>query len=159
MKYYLILILIFLTLPIYASGIVIDFDSTVFVQFFIFIVFGFLIQTIIVKPVVEILDKRENATIGTKEEVLLIHQKIIKMEEEYNEKILNAKKESQKNLEAKLVEVQAKTQKMFEESKTKTEKNFSEFKEKLQKEQKALQSNVAKESKDIAQMIVKKIMG
>jgi len=117
MKYYLFLFFTFLTLPIYAGGIVIDFDSTIFVQLFIFIVFGILIQTIIVKPVVEILDKRENATIGTKEEVVLIQQKIIKMEEEYNEKILNAKKECQKNLEAKLVEIQTKTQKSFEESK------------------------------------------
>ena len=153
--------LMFFLLPniILANGIVIDFDKTIFIQFAIFITFGLIIQKLIVNPVVDILDKREAATTGAKDDSKGMLERIETISSDYENKLKSAKKEALIEQDNYIKSVNSKLSDKFSSEKAKIDAQIKEFAEKLEKEKKELKKDLEKESKQIADLIIKKVMG
>lgn len=142
-----------------ANGIVIDFDKTLFIQFAVFVIFGIIIQKLIVNPVVDILDKRENATLGAKDDSKEMYEEAEKIMAEYETKIRDAQKEAAKEQEEYISQINKKLYAEFDSEREKISKKISEFNEKLENEKKEIKKELERESRIIAELIVKKIVG
>jgi len=159
MNLYYKLVIFLLPNIIFAEGIVIDFDKTIFVQLFIFIIFGFIIQKLIVNPVVNILDEREAATTGSKDESKDMLEKIDIISADYEEKLKSAKKEALLAQEDSVKQVSIKLSENLSNEKNILDKKIDKFVTKLEDEKLVLKKSLEKESKEIADLIVKKVMG
>jgi F-type H+-transporting ATPase subunit b len=159
MKFYYKLIIFLLPGILLANGIVIDFDKTIFIQLFIFIAFGIIIQKLIVNPVVDILDKREDATVGSKDDSKDMIERIESISAEYESKLMLAKKEALIEQDNFIKDVSSKISGKFLLEKNKVDKQIDEFVVKLEKEKLDLKKDLELESKEIAELIIKKVMG
>ncbi len=159
MNFYYKLMVFLLPNIILANGIVIDFDKTIFIQFIIFIIFGIIIQKLIVNPVVDILDKREAATTGAKDDSKDMLEKINIISSDYENKLKLAKKEALIEQDNYIKTINSKLTDEFSLEKAKVELKIKEFAKKLEDEKKDLKKDLEKESKQIADLIVKKVMG
>jgi len=159
MNLYYKLVIFLLPNIIFAEGIVIDFDKTMFIQLFIFLVFGFIVQKIIVNPVVNILDERENATTGSKDQSKEMVEKFESISVEYDNKLKEAKKEVFLEKEKSLKEISSSLSEKLSNEKSIFDKKIEDFISRLEKEKLELKKDLNKESSDIANLIVKKVMG
>lgn len=159
MNFYYKLMVFLVPNIILANGIVIDFDKTIFIQFAIFIILGIIIQKLIVNPVVDILDKREAATTGAKDDSKDMLEEIDHLSSDYKNKLKSAKKEALIEQENHIKTINSKLADEFSLEKTKVELKIKEFDKKLENEKKDLKKDLEKESKQIADLIIKKVMG
>jgi len=159
MNIYYKLILFLLPNMIFAEGIVIDFDKTIFIQLFIFLAFGVIIQKLIVNPVIDIIDKREEATVGSKDDSKDMLERIEEISSDYENKLKSAKKEAFLVKEAATKELSASLFEKLSSEKNIFDEKIDEFATKLEKEKVQLKKDLDKESKVIADLIVKKVMG
>jgi len=159
MNLYYKLVIFLLPNIIFAEGIVIDFDKTTFIQLFIFLIFGFIVQKMIVNPVVNILDERENSTTGSKDQSKDMIEKVESISVEYEDKLKEAKKEVFLEKESSLKEISTSLSEKLSDEKKVFDKKIEDFISKLEKEKIELKKDLNKESKEIANLIVKKVMG
>ncbi len=155
--YFLVLIFL-LSTPIYAS-VVIDFDSTVLVQLVIFIVFGLIMQKLIINPVVNIIDRREEATEGSREQVKEMEDKILQLSNEYDTKIIGARKEIVAENDTIIDSIQRENNRLLKEENNKIKNILDELNNDLMGEKKELEKELNLEIDSLATLIVKKVMG
>jgi len=159
MNFYYKLITFLLPTAVFANGIVIDFDKTIFIQLAIFIIFGVIIQKLIVNPVVDILDKREDATVGAKDDSKDMIERIETISSDYENKLKIAKKDALIEQDNYIKELNSNLSSKFLEEKNKVDVKIKEFAQKLEADKLKLKKDLENESKEIAGLIVKKVMG
>ncbi len=90
---FLCLILIVSSQPSIAAGEenILSIDKTVVIQLIIFLVAIYILNKLIFKPFLEVVDKREKLTTGTIEEAIKLEQRANKIIEEYKRKLEEAR--------------------------------------------------------------------
>jgi len=90
---FLCLILIVSSQPSIAAGEenILSIDKTVVIQLIIFLVAIYILNKLIFKPFLEVVDKREKLTTGTIEEAIKLEQRANKIIEEYKHKLEEAR--------------------------------------------------------------------
>ena len=157
-KIYLLITIFLLSTPAYAS-VVIDFDKTVFIQFAIFIIFGLIIQRLIVNPVVDIIDRREEATTGSDKEVKLISEKIEVLTKDYDEKLLDARKKISTENNNIIEKSMKENDQLIKNENEKVKIQLKKVNQELESEKLALKKELDSEIDNLATLIVEKVMG
>ena len=74
-----------------ASEDILKVDKTLFIQLIIFIVAIFILNSLLFKPLIQLVDRREKLTTGTIAEAKRIKEDLEKLKEEYNSRLNEAR--------------------------------------------------------------------
>lgn len=77
-----------------ASEDILKVDETLFVQLIIFIVAIFILNSLLFKPLIQLVDRREKLTTGTIAEAKRIREELEKITEEYNSRLNEARSQA-----------------------------------------------------------------
>lgn len=156
-KLYITIYILMISSPVYA-GVNIDIDNTIFIQFAIFIVFGFIAQKLIINPIVNIIDKREeltNESLGDSKEM---GDEVSDLEEEYYSEIKKIRKEVSENYREKIEVKQKENRALIENKRDEVNKNLDIFVKDISKEEKQSRKNLEEELDSMSDIIVKKVL-
>jgi F-type H+-transporting ATPase subunit b len=141
-----------------SSGSVIDLDGTIFVQVVLFLVAFLLLHSLVIKPVMSVLDAREQAIDGSKVEAQKLQSeadaKRQTLEEELR-KIWEAANQERERLRA---EGQQQARQLTERARTDTERALADAKTKLEAEGARLRAEVRGIIPVLARQISSKIL-
>ena len=138
-------------------------DKTVFIQIIIFIAAIFILNTLVFKPFIKLIDRREKLTRGAIDEARELEEKVKEIIEEYDAKLVEARAQAQEERSKILREAETASEGIIskarqeavgiiEEAKTKLEADTGRIKEKLKGDVELL-------AKDIASKILGKEAG
>lgn len=143
---------------ILSGGSVIDLDGTIFVQVLLFFIAFFLLHTLVIKPVMSVLDAREQAIDGAKVDALKLQrdaeEKRLTLEEELR-KIWEAANQERERLRA---EGQLQARHLTERARKETDAALSDAKMKLEAEATKLRAEVRGIIPVLARQISSKIL-
>lgn len=148
-----------LTTPLYAGGVVIDIDATLLVQLVIFILFALIMQKLIIHPVMDILDKRACATDGAVQKGKELFASAAEKKVLYDQQINVAKRNAQQKQDEMLQGVVAENHKMLEQSLIDEKAHWDQFQGELQKKQRELAGAILKNTNDLSKLGISKIVG
>jgi F-type H+-transporting ATPase subunit b len=95
-----------MTIPISvvaSSGSIVDFDATLLVQAFIFLLMFFLLRSLLFRPVIRLIEKRRKITEGSKNEAEALEQEAASLNEDVEGQLLEVRSSVSKERE-KMVE-------------------------------------------------------
>ncbi len=129
-------------------------NKTVFIQIIIFIVAIFVLNTLVFKPFIQLIDRRHKLTRGAIEEAEELERKVKAIIEEYDAKLSEARAAAQEERNKILREAETvsgqiitkareETGGLLEEAKTKLEAEAKEMKEKLKGDVELLAKDIA----------------
>jgi F-type H+-transporting ATPase subunit b len=138
----------------------IDFNYTLLIQFFNFLILLFLLNILLFKPVLKAIDKRAK-TLGTLfDGVEGIKKEAVSLELAYDEGSRERKKPVLEGKEAVLVEAQKASVHLIEEARTELAEELVKIKSEVERESKsisnALKGDVEKLSTEVAKKILKR---
>jgi F-type H+-transporting ATPase subunit b len=143
---------------ILSGGSVIDLDGTIFVQVLLFFIAFFLLHTLVIKPVMSVLDAREQAIDGAKVDAQKLQSdaeaKRLTLEEELR-KIWESANQEREGLRA---QGQQQARQLTERARKETEAALSDAKTKLDAEATKLRSEVRGIIPVLARQISSKIL-
>lgn len=137
-----------------AGGDLISIDRTIVVQFLIFIVALYILNSFILKPLLELADRREKLTKGTIQEARDLTEKAEQAIANYNDKIEMARaealekrteirKEAQTAAETTVSEARAESQESLKQYKNDLNLHIDQLKEKMKPEVDVLAKDIA----------------
>ena len=137
----------------------VDIDYTVFIQLVNFLLLIWILNQVLYKPLLRIMDRRKQILDKAQEEVKSVQDTIDRRMAEYEEKIRSAKMEamSQKGDLAKEGSAAAKV--ITDKAKGEISALIGEFQQKLQKELASARELLQKQSQRISTEIAEKVLG
>ncbi len=137
----------------------INLDYTLLVQAAVFIVFVFLINQFLFRPIVDLLERRKEATTGAQEKALALQEKAEKEAALLEEKLAQARHEAaleRDRLRKKALEEQ---KSVIERARRAIDKDIPALREKVLGEAKEVEEVLKKELEPFAKQIAEKILG
>jgi len=137
----------------------INVDYTFLIQAGIFILFVFLVNHLLFRPVVKVLERRREATTGAQEKALSLQKKAENEETVLEEKLLKARQEAaiERDKLRKKILVAQKT--VIDQAKRTMEKDIPALREKATAEARKVEVFLKGEVDALAEKIVKKTLG
>ncbi|HRR40663.1 MAG TPA: ATP synthase F0 subunit B [Syntrophales bacterium] len=134
-------------------------DYTLFIQIVNFLALIAILHVLLYKPILRIMQERENRLKASEEEVKSLYQTIERKTAEYEEKIRLAKMEAmnQRNEIQKQGALEA--QRIIEAAREEISRMTEEFKEKLAKEMEEARKILAAQSRNISFEIAERVLG
>jgi len=134
-------------------------DYTLFIQMVNFLALIAILHVLLYKPILRIMQERENRLKASEEEVKSLYQTIERKTAEYEEKIRLAKMEAmnQRNEIQKQGALEA--QRIIEAAREEISGMTEEFKEKLAKEMEEARKILAAQSRNISFEIAERVLG
>ncbi|MBN2568482.1 MAG: ATP synthase F0 subunit B [Deltaproteobacteria bacterium] len=137
----------------------VELNSTLVIQMINFFILIFLLNFLLYKPILHIIQKRNNMLDKSREETLSLHEAVDKKISEYDEKLSRARVEAMHHRDQIRAEgVEAATE-IIEQAKSEISTMVEEFKIKLEKEREEASIILRERTKDIAVEISEKILG
>jgi len=137
-----------------------EFNATLIVAMFSFVVFMFIMNAIFYRPILNIIRKRENYVNGNYETAKTLESKAEEYNTEYQKKLNNAKEQEREALSAKIDNAQKKSFKTTQEANEKAKIEITSNKELIEKNKNELIDNINSNIiNNLASDIVRKIAG
>jgi F-type H+-transporting ATPase subunit b len=140
------------------SNIINPDGSLVFVLI-LFLVFVFVMNRLLFRPVSRILDERQTLTAGAANEARAAARRYESKLDEYEATIRQARAESYKNLEAQRAVALAERQQVVEAAKQATAEEISRAKAEIERQAEQARATLEAESRQIAENISRTILG
>ncbi len=137
----------------------IDVNYTILIQVGIFILFVFLINHLLFRPVVKVLEKRREATTGAQEKAIGLQEKAEKEEAMLEEKLLKARQAAALERDKLKKKVLAEQKSVIDRMKQTMEKDIPALKEKAITEAGKVEAVLKDEVDTLAGKIVVKTLG
>lgn len=134
-------------------------DYTLFIQIINFLLIIFVLNLLLYKPLLKIIDKRDGQIEGAKAKVRSLDQQIEQMMAEYEEKLRKARQEAMRQKEAIQQSGAEEARRIVGAVSTEIAKAAAEFKLKVEKEKQEALSALKGQSEQIAVEISEKILG
>jgi F-type H+-transporting ATPase subunit b len=138
----------------------IDFNYTLLIQFFNFLVLLFLLNILLFKPVLKAINKREKTLVTLFDGVDGIKKEAVRLELAYDEGSRERKKPVLEGKDAALMEAQKASMHLIEEARTELAEELLKIKSEVERESKnisdALKGAVEKLSAEVAEKILKR---
>lgn len=133
-------------------------DYTIMIQAVNFLLLIFILNLLLYKPILSILEKRQKALNDSQEEINKLNDTIEKKMAEYEEKVRQAKVAAMEQKTLTLTEASDKAKSIIDAVRAEVPKLFEQFNEKLNKEvddaRKILAGQSQKTSRDIAEKVL-----
>ena len=143
-----------------ASEDILKVDETLFVQLIIFIVAIFILNSLLFKPLIQLVDRREKLTTGTIAEAKRIREELEKIREEYNSRQNEAR--SQAILERSEIRRQAQlsSEEIIKRAREENQAFLDESIKRLESETREIEEKIKPTieilAKDVASIVLKK---
>jgi len=137
----------------------VEVNSTLVIQMINFFLLIFLLNILLYKPILKIIEKRRNMMEKSDEETKSLHEAVEKKVVEYEEKLHLARMEAMNQRDQIKGEGAEKGRQIIEEAKEEISKMVEGFKEKLERERGEARSILQDRTKEIAVEISEKILG
>ncbi|HDQ03356.1 MAG TPA: hypothetical protein ENN23_02105 [Deltaproteobacteria bacterium] len=134
-------------------------DLTLFVQMITFLVLVFVLNVLLYKPILGIIDGRKKQLEELENEIQLFNDSVSKKAAEYEEKLKEAKKSASELKNEIISEGAEQAKKIVDEVRAEIPKMTQEFQQKIEKEIKAAQQVLDNQSKALSQEIAQKVLG
>jgi len=137
----------------------VDINYTVFIQIVNFLVLIFILNSLLFKPILKIMEERKGRLQSSEDEIKALHQTIEQKTAEYEEKIRLAKMEAMNQRNEIQKEGTEEARKIIEQAKEEIAKMTDEFKDKLDEEMSGARKILSGRSKAISLEIAEKVLG
>jgi F-type H+-transporting ATPase subunit b len=137
----------------------VDINYTVFIQIVNFLVLIFILNSLLFKPILKIMEERKGGLQSSEDEIKALHQTIEQKTAEYEEKIRLAKMEAMNQRNEIQKEGTEEARKIIEQAKEEIAKMTDEFKDKLDEEMSGARKILSGRSKAISLEIAEKVLG
>ena len=137
----------------------VELNSTLVIQMINFFLLIFLLNVFLYKPILKIIQKRNNLMNKSREETLSLHEAVDKKVAEYEEKLHQARMEAMNQRDQIKAEGVNAAAAIVEEAKNEVSTMVEGFRAKLEKEREEARTILRDRTKDIALEISEKILG
>ena len=134
-------------------------DKTIVIQFLIFLVALYLLNSLFFKPLLQLADKRDELTKGTVSEAKDLTQKAEDVINEYNQKIEQARDEAFEKRGEIRKEAQTAAESMVSEVRSHSQTSLDNYKNELDSHISKIKENVKPEIDMLAKDIAAKVLG
>ena len=134
-------------------------DKTIVIQFFIFLIALYLLNSLFFKPMLDLADKREELTKGTVGEARDLTEKAEEVINEYNAKIELARDEAFEKRAEIRKEGQVESEKLVSEARNHSQNSLESYQNDLESHISKIKENVKPEIDSLAKEIASKILG
>jgi F-type H+-transporting ATPase subunit b len=141
------------------AGSIVAIDWTLGVQAVNFLVFMFLINKFLFKPLLELMEERERELGGIYSEVEALKEKASSLLREVDEIISKAKEEAKGKIDLAVKEAREEREKLIAKAQEEAAKRVERAKEEIWKSFEEEKEKLEREAEKLAQEIVKKILG
>ena len=122
----------------------IEFNATILVAMFSFVVFMFIMNAIFYRPILEIIRKREEYISGNYDEAKQLSDKAQHLTDEYNQKLDTAREKFKKQAEEKNEKIQNKEQAKILKAKEASKAEIQSKKDVLEKDKQDIRNEIDK---------------
>ena len=136
----------------------IDFNYTLLIQFFNFLVLLFLLNILLFKPVLKAISKRENTLVTLFDGVEGIKKEAVMLGLAYDEGSRERKKPVLEGKDAALVEAQKASMHLIEEARTELAEELVKIKSEVERESKSISDALKGEVEKLSTEVVEKIL-
>jgi len=137
----------------------IDINYTLLIQAVIFIIFVFLINQFLFRPVVRLLEKRKEATTGSQEKALALQQRAEDEAALFEEKLARARQDAALERDGIRKDALEEQKVVIERAKRAIGTDVPALREKALKEAKKVEEILRKELEPLAKQIAEKVLG
>lgn len=143
----------------YAAGDeLLSFDSTLVIQFFIFIVAIYVLNRLLFKPLLNIRYRREDLTVVKMEEARKLNEDLEKRVNEYKEKIDSAREEAYEQRGEIRKQAQETAEQIVADARKDAEEQVEEYKKELASEVEKIKQGMKPEIESLADNIASKVL-
>jgi F-type H+-transporting ATPase subunit b len=136
----------------------IDFNYTLLIQFFNFLVLLFLLNILLFKPVLKAINKREKTLVTLFDGVEGIKKEAVRLELAYDEGSRERKKPVLEGKDAALMEAQKSSMRLIEKARTELAEELVKVKSKVESESKSISDALKGEVEKLSTEVVEKIL-
>jgi F-type H+-transporting ATPase subunit b len=136
----------------------IDFNYTLLIQFFNFLVLLFLLNILLFKPVLKAINKREKTLVTLFDGVEGIKKEAVRLELAYDEGSRERKKPVLEGKDAALMEAQKSSMRLIEKARTELAEELVKVKSKVERESKSVSDALKGEVEKLSTEVVEKIL-
>jgi F-type H+-transporting ATPase subunit b len=136
----------------------IDFNYTLLIQFFNFLVLLFLLNILLFKPVLKAINKREETLVTLFDGVEGIKKEAVRLELAYDEGSRERKKPVLDGKDAALMEAQKSSMRLIEKARTELAAELVKVKSKVERESKSISDALKGEVEKLSTEVVEKIL-
>ena len=137
----------------------INLDYSLLIQAAVFIVFVLLINQILFRPVVRLLERRKEATVGAQERALSLQEQAEKEVALLEEKLAKARQEAALERDRVKKKILSEQKQFIERARKAIEKDIPALREKALGEAEKVEETLRKELEPFAEKIAAKVMG
>ena len=137
----------------------ISFDQTILLQFALILVALYVLNALIFKPLLGLLDRREQLTKGTVEEARELTEKAENLISDYKQKIDDARAEANEKRAEIRREAQLISEKMISEARDESHASLESFKSDLDTQVADIKTKIKPEIENLAKEISDKVLG
>ncbi len=137
----------------------INIDYTLLIQAAIFIVFVFLINRFVYRPVLRALERRREATIGAQEKALSLQEKARQEEALLEQKLVQARQEAAKERERIRNKILQEQRAILDRAKKAIETDIPALREKIWGDLEEVERDLKKEIEPFARRMAEKVLG
>ncbi|MFL6278186.1 MAG: ATP synthase F0 subunit B [Blastocatellia bacterium] len=141
------------------GGSIINPDGSLVFILLLFLLFVFVMNRLLFRPVSRILDQRQTLTVGAANDARAAARRYEMKLNEYEGTIRQARAESYKNLEAQRAVALAERQQVIEAAKQETVEEIGRAKAEIQRQSEQARATLESESRQIAENISRTILG
>ncbi|HPU30432.1 MAG TPA: ATP synthase F0 subunit B [Syntrophorhabdaceae bacterium] len=138
----------------------IDFNYTLLIQFINFLILLILLNIFLFKPVLKILNKREDAIGSNFEKAKRLKEDVEKLQKQYEEKVLELKRPIIQEKDSTITEAHNTSMRIIEKAREELSEELSRIKRQIQEDQKkvfeSLKMEVDRLSSEAAEKILKR---
>ena len=142
-----------------AAEDILSVDKTVVIQMVIFLASIFILNSLLFKPLLGLVDKREQLTIGTIEEAKKLEEKVGQIIEEYNSKLNEARARALEERNETRRQAQVLHEEMIKKAREEAQALLEEAKHKLELETSEIKGKIRSDVETIARDMASRILG
>lgn len=136
-----------------------EINATILVSTFSFLLFIFIMNAILYKPVMQIMEKRQDYIDGNKNEADEHHKKAQTLLEDKDNKVADAQRKSRDIVASKADALKEEKAKVLKDTKDSVSSYFNEQKQNLAQQKDEAATNMKNEVADLANNLTSKLMG
>ncbi|HWP93617.1 MAG TPA: ATP synthase F0 subunit B [Thermodesulfobacteriota bacterium] len=142
-----------------AAEDILSVDKTVVIQMVIFLASIFILNSLLFKPLLGLVDKREQLTTGTIEEAKKLEEKVGQIIEEYNSKLNEARARALEERNETRRQAQVLHEEMIKKAREEAQALLEEAKHKLELETSEIKGKIRSDVETIARDMASRILG
>ncbi len=143
----------------FAADDLLSVNKTVFIQIVLFLIAIYILNKLVFKPFLNLMDRRDKLTRGAIEEAKELEEKVAHIIEEYDAKLAEARSLAVEERNKIVQEGQSAADDILSKAREETSELLHEAKHKLEAETEEIKNKVKTDVDDIAQDIASRVLG